>query len=91
MQEMQGTRVRLMGEEDPLEEGMANHSSILPRKFHGQRNLVGYSPWGHNESDTTKGLSTHAHCLFRTHAHTHTINTEDFSSAALELVDRRNL
>ena len=21
---------------------------------HGQRNLAGYSPWGHKESDTTK-------------------------------------
>ena len=26
---------------------------FLPEKFHGQRNLVGYSPWGHKESDTT--------------------------------------
>ena len=25
----------------------------LPRTFHGLRSLVGYSPWGHNESDTT--------------------------------------
>ena len=24
-----------------------------------QRSLVGYSPWGHKESDTTKQLSTH--------------------------------
>ena len=30
---------------------------FLPREFHGQRNLVGYSPWGHNELDMTKGLS----------------------------------
>ena len=27
---------------------------LLPRKFHGQRSLVGYSPWGHKESDTTE-------------------------------------
>ena len=27
--EMQGTQVRSLGEEDPLEEGMATHSSIL--------------------------------------------------------------
>ena len=27
---------------------------------HGQRSLVGCSPWGHKESDTTKRLSTHA-------------------------------
>ena len=26
----------------------------LPEKFHGQRNLAGYSPWGGKESDTTK-------------------------------------
>ena len=27
---------------------------FLPGKFHGQRSLVGYSPWGHQESDTTE-------------------------------------
>ena len=26
---------------------------FLPGKFHRQRSLVGYSPWGHKESDTT--------------------------------------
>ena len=26
---------------------------FLPGKFHGQRSLTGYSPWGHKESDTT--------------------------------------
>ena len=31
---------------------------------HGQRNLVGYSPWGHKKSDTTERLSTHTHCIF---------------------------
>ena len=29
---------------------------FLPGKFHGQRSLVIYSPWGHKESDTTKQL-----------------------------------
>ena len=29
MQETQETRVRSLGQEDPLEEGMATHSSIL--------------------------------------------------------------
>ena len=29
---------------------------VLPGKFHGWRSLVGYSPWGHRESDTTEGL-----------------------------------
>ena len=32
---------------------------FLPRESHGQRSLVGYSPWGHKESDTTEQLSTH--------------------------------
>ena len=27
---------------------------LLPGKSHGQRSLVGYSPWGHEESDTTE-------------------------------------
>ena len=30
-------------------------------KSHGQRSLVGYSPWGHKESDTTERLNTHTH------------------------------
>ena len=32
------------GWEDPLENGTATHSSILPRESHGQRSLGGYSP-----------------------------------------------
>ena len=27
---------------------------FLPGKFHGQRSLVGYSPWGCKESDVTE-------------------------------------
>ena len=29
---------------------------FLPVKFHGQRSLMGYSPWGHKESDMTEQL-----------------------------------
>ena len=36
---MQETRVQSLGWEDPLEKGMATHSSILPGEFHGQRIL----------------------------------------------------
>ena len=36
------------------EEGMATLSSILAGEFHGQRSLVGFSPWGCKELDTTK-------------------------------------
>ena len=32
---------------------------FLPGKFQGQRNRVGYSPWGRKKSDTTEWLSTH--------------------------------
>ena len=32
---------------------------FLPGKSHGQRSLVGYSPWGHKESDTTAQVMTH--------------------------------
>ena len=27
---------------------------FLPEEFYGQRSLVGYSPWGHKESDVTE-------------------------------------
>ena len=30
---------------------------FLPGKFHGQRSLVGYSQWGHKESDRTERLN----------------------------------
>ena len=32
-------------------------SVFLPEEFHGQRSLVGYSPWGHEESDTAEQLT----------------------------------
>ena len=56
---VQETRVRSLGWEDPLEKEMATHSVLLPGKFHGLRSLVGYSPWGCKESDTTEGLYFH--------------------------------
>ena len=47
---MQETWVLSLGREDPLEKGMATHSSILAWRI-GQRSLAGYSPWGHKEWD----------------------------------------
>ena len=32
---------------------------LLPGKSHGRRSLVGCSPWGHEESDTTEQLPFH--------------------------------
>ena len=37
---MQVIRVQSLGQEDPLEKGMATHSSILAWRSHGQRSLV---------------------------------------------------
>ena len=54
MQETQETRVRPLGWEDPLEEEMEIHSSILAWEFPETEELKGYSPWGHQESDTTQ-------------------------------------
>ena len=37
----------------------------LPGKPHEQRSLVGYSPWGRKESDTTEQLSIRTHRLIK--------------------------
>ena len=34
-------------------------SIFLPGKSHGERSLVGYSPWGRKESDTIERAHTH--------------------------------
>ena len=34
---------------------------LLPGKFHGRRSLVGYSPWGYKELDTTEWLHFFIH------------------------------
>ena len=41
------------------EKAMAPHSSTLAWKIHGQRSLVGCSPWGRKESDMTERLHFH--------------------------------
>ena len=46
-----------LGQEDPLEKGMATHFSILPGESQGQRSLAGYSPWGCKDSDMTEQLT----------------------------------
>ena len=37
-------------------EGRQSTTVLLPGKSHGQRSLVGYSPWGRKELDTTERL-----------------------------------
>ena len=48
---MKETWVQFLGWEDPLEKEPT--PVFLPGKAHGERSLVGYSPWGCKESDTT--------------------------------------
>ena len=45
--------VQSLGWENPLEEGMATHSSILALKIPWTEELAGCSPWDH-EFDTTE-------------------------------------
>ena len=59
---MQETQVRSLGQEDPLEKGMAIHFSILP----GQRSLGGAEFLGHKELDMILRLST---CVTLVHVH----------------------
>ena len=52
MQEMHEMQVPSLGWEDPLEEEMATHSSILAWKIPWTEEPGGlYSPWGHKELD----------------------------------------
>ena len=41
--------VRSLGWDDPLKEKMVTRPVLFPGEFHGQRSLVGYSPWGPKE------------------------------------------
>ena len=49
--------VQFLGWEDPLRKEMGTMPVFLPGKSHVQRSLVGYSPWGGKELDTTERLS----------------------------------
>ena len=49
----QETQVQSLGWEDPLEKGMAEHSSTLPWEIPWTEEPGGYSPWGRKESDGT--------------------------------------
>ena len=52
-----GDWVHSLGWEDPLEKEMATTPVSLPGKSHGQRSVVGSSPWGCKESGTTERLT----------------------------------
>ena len=61
---------------------------LLPGNFHGQRSLVGCSPWGRKESDTTERLHFSIQCrghhhyyllLCDKHTLEHTLHTFSFN------------
>ena len=57
---MQETWVRSLGQENPLEKGMATHSNILVWRIPWTE---GYSPRGHKESDRTEQQLGEVFCL----------------------------
>ena len=60
MQETKEMQVRSLGWEDPLEEGMATHCSVLAWRISGTEEPGGlHSPWGRRESDTTEHSTAH--------------------------------
>lgn len=59
MQETQAIQVRLVGQEEPLEEEMATHFTpvILSEKSRGQRSLGGLQSMRLQDSDMTEQLN----------------------------------
>ena len=67
--EVQEAQVRYLGWEDSMEKGMVTYSSILPKEFHGQRSLAGYSSWCPIELDMTELLRLSLFFFFPKKAH----------------------
>ena len=59
---MRETWVPSLGGEDPWRRAWQPTPVFWPGESHGQKSLVGSSPWGHPESDATERLST-AHSI----------------------------
>ena len=56
---MRETRVWFLGWKIPWRRKWQSTPALLSGKSHGRRSLVGYSLWGHKESDMTEGLHFH--------------------------------
>ena len=57
---MQEARVQSLGQVNPLEKGIATHSSTLAWRI--RCILAGYSPWSHKELDTTERVTLTEPC-----------------------------
>ena len=55
---MQKTQVQSLGQEDPLEKGMTNHSSILAWRFTWTEEPGGLQTMGLKELDTAERFNT---------------------------------
>ena len=71
---MQETRVRSLGQEDPLEKGMATHSSSLAWKIPwteeaGGLQSMGSQRVGHNYTNSSSFLSCFLIHYFSSHCH----------------------
>ena len=62
---MQETWVESLGWKIPWVREWLPTPVFLPGKFHGQRNLVGYSPWGHKELDIWLNYCCNGQCGYR--------------------------
>ena len=72
------TQVRSLGQEDPLEKGMATHTRILAWRIPWtERSLADYRPWGCKYLDTTEHLTLsqtyiYLYLYIYIYIHTHT-------------------
>ena len=64
----------ITGKEDPLEEGMAIHSSNHAWRIPWTEDLVVYSPYDHKESGRTEAIY-YGHTNTHTHTYTHILIT----------------
>ena len=54
---IQETQLQSLGQEDPLEKEWDQPPVFLPGEIRGQKSLMGCSPWGPKELNTTKWLT----------------------------------
>ena len=90
---MQETWVWSLGWEDPLEKGMATHSSILAWRIPWTEETDSYSPWSQKESDMTERLTLftfHKHLIKNTYfCHDKEMSRDSPPFVGLHQVDRR--
>ena len=75
---MQETQVRSLGYADLLEKGYQPTLVFLPGEFHGQRSLVGYSPWASRVRHNWEIELYHAHINSKGVQHTNACKGWEF-------------